>query len=181
MRATGEGQDSLSISARPHCGPIYPVGRRHQTGEGLQSPLMVKCHLGPLAAAQLAYLATPEITRVIIHSSLQGYLWSIHLGNALGSREYQHEQNRLGLDSWGFPGGSAVKNPPTVQEMQVQSLGWEDPLEKEMATHSSILAWEIPWTGEPGGLQSMGSQRVRHDLANKPPPFDSLELYSLVG
>ena len=47
----------------------------------------------------------------------------------------------------------------------VQSLGWEDPLEKEMATHSSILAWRIPWTEEPAGLQSMGSQRVRHDSA----------------
>ena len=50
-----------------------------------------------------------------------------------------------------------------MQEMQVQSLGWEDPLKKEMVTHSSILAWTIPWTEEPGGLQSMGSQRVRHD------------------
>ena len=49
------------------------------------------------------------------------------------------------------------------QEMQVPSLGQEDPLEKEMATHSSILAWEIPWTEEPGGLQSTGSQRVGHD------------------
>ena len=48
-------------------------------------------------------------------------------------------------------------------ETQVQSLGWKDPLEEEMATHSSILAWRIPWTEEPGGLQSMGSQRVRHD------------------
>ena len=47
--------------------------------------------------------------------------------------------------------------------MWVQSLGWEEPLEEEMATHSSILAWSIPWTEEPGGLQSMGSQRVRHD------------------
>ena len=63
----------------------------------------------------------------------------------------------------GFPGGSVVKNLPAVQETWVQSLGWEDPLEKEMATHSSILAWEIPWTEEPGGLQSMGSQKVRHD------------------
>ena len=49
-----------------------------------------------------------------------------------------------------------------TQETQVQSLGEEDPLEKETATHSSILAWRIPWTGEPGRLQSMGSQRVRH-------------------
>ena len=56
-----------------------------------------------------------------------------------------------------------VKNHPTMQETQVQSLGWEDPLEKGMATLSSILAWRIPWTEEPGGLQSMGSQRVRHD------------------
>ena len=57
-----------------------------------------------------------------------------------------------------FPDGSDVKNLPAVQETQVQSLGREDPLEKGMATHSSILAWRIPWTEEPGGLQSMGSQ-----------------------
>ena len=66
-----------------------------------------------------------------------------------------------------FPGGSVVKNMPTMQEAGIQSLGWEDPLEKEMATHSSILAWEIPWTEETGRLQSMGSQRVGHDLATK--------------
>ena len=52
---------------------------------------------------------------------------------------------------------------PETQEMQVRSLGQKDPLEKEMATHPSILAWRIPWTEEPGGLQSMGSQRVGHD------------------
>ena len=52
----------------------------------------------------------------------------------------------------GFPSGSMVKNPPAMQETQVQSLGWEDPLEEGMATHSSVLAWEIPWTEEPGGL-----------------------------
>ena len=54
----------------------------------------------------------------------------------------------------------SVKNLPAVQETWARSLGWEDPLEKEMATHSSILAWKISWTEEPGGLQSMGSQRV---------------------
>ena len=54
-----------------------------------------------------------------------------------------------------------------MQESQVQSLGWEDPLEDEMAIHCSILAWKIPWTEEPGGLQSLGSQRIRHDLATK--------------
>ena len=56
-----------------------------------------------------------------------------------------------------------VKNLPAMQETQVQSLGWEDTLEKGMATHSSILAWKIPWTEEPGGQQSMGSLGVRHD------------------
>ena len=56
-----------------------------------------------------------------------------------------------------------VKNLPEMQETQVLSLGWENPLEKEMATHSSILAWRNPWTEEPGRLQSMGSQRVGHD------------------
>ena len=56
-----------------------------------------------------------------------------------------------------------VKNSPAKLESQVRSLGQEDPLEGGMATHSSILAWRIPWTEEPGGLQSMGSQRVRHD------------------
>ena len=59
----------------------------------------------------------------------------------------------------GFPGGSVVKNPPAKQETQVQSLGQEGPLEKEMATHSRILAWEIPWTEKPEGLQSMGSKK----------------------
>ena len=57
-----------------------------------------------------------------------------------------------------------------MQETQVHSLGQEDPLEKEMATHSSILAWRNPWTEEPGGLQSMGLQRVGHNLTTKPPP-----------
>ena len=61
----------------------------------------------------------------------------------------------------GFPGSSVVK--PAMQEVRVQSLGQEYPLEKEMATHSRILAWEIPWTEEPGRLQSMGCKRVRHD------------------
>ena len=56
-----------------------------------------------------------------------------------------------------------LKRLPTMCETRVQSLGWEDPLEKEMATHSSILAWKIPWMEEPGGLQSMGLQRVGHD------------------
>ena len=58
-----------------------------------------------------------------------------------------------------------IKNLPAMWETQVQSLGWEDPLEKGMATHPSILAWRIPWTEEPGGLRSVGLQRARHDWA----------------
>ena len=68
---------------------------------------------------------------------------------------------------WGFPGGSMVKNLPSVQETQVRSLGQEYPLEKEMTIHSSILAWKTPWTEEPSGLESMGSQRVRQDSVTK--------------
>ena len=60
-----------------------------------------------------------------------------------------------------------VKNPPAMQETQARSLSWEDPLKKEMSTLSSILAWRIPWTEEPGGLQTMRSQRVGHDLATE--------------
>ena len=59
------------------------------------------------------------------------------------------------LENRGFPGGSVAKNPPAMQERWVRSLGQEDPLEQEMANHSNILAWEIPWTEEPGELQSM--------------------------
>ena len=59
----------------------------------------------------------------------------------------------------GFPGGAVVKNPPA----NAGDVGWEDPLEKEMATHSNILAWKILWTDEPGGLPSTGSQRVGHN------------------
>ena len=68
-----------------------------------------------------------------------------------------------------FPQGSVVKNPPTMQETQetpFPSLGWADPLENKMTTHSSILAWEIPWTEEPGRIQSMGSQKSRTRLKN---------------
>ena len=67
----------------------------------------------------------------------------------------------------GFPSVSVGKNPPAKQEMWVQSLDWEDPLEKEMATHSSILAWKIPWTEEPGRLQSLGLQRVWRNWVTK--------------
>ena len=68
--------------------------------------------------------------------------------------------------SMGLLSGSVVKNLPAMQKVQgtqVQSWSWEDPLEEKMATYSNILAWEIPWTEEPGGLQSLGLQRVGHN------------------
>ena len=67
---------------------------------------------------------------------------------------------------WASQVAQWIKNSPAMQEtqeMQVQSLGWEDPLEEGMATHSSVLAWRLSWTEEPGGLQSIGLQRVSHD------------------
>ena len=66
----------------------------------------------------------------------------------------------------GFPGGTVMKNLLPKQETWVRSLGWKDPLEKEMATHSNILAWRIPWTEEPRGLQSMGSQKSWTQLSD---------------
>ena len=65
-----------------------------------------------------------------------------------------------------FPVGQMLKILPAMQKTWLQSLRWEDPLEEEMATHCSILAWRILWTLEPGGLQSIGSQRVRHDCTH---------------
>ena len=65
-----------------------------------------------------------------------------------------------------FLRGSTVKNQPAMQETQVQSLCWEDLLEKEMANHSIMLAWEIPWTEDPGGLQSMGLQKSQTQMSN---------------
>ena len=74
-----------------------------------------------------------------------------------------------------------VKNLPAMQETQVQFLGWEDPLEKKMATQSSILAWRIPWTEEPGGLQSMGLQESdTTEGLNQPPPHE-LKLFRVLN
>ena len=75
----------------------------------------------------------------------------------------QHSPDTELASTQGFAGGSVVNNQPAVWETQVRSLGQDDPLEEGMATHSSLLAWRIPWTEEPGGLRSIGSQRVRHD------------------
>ena len=87
---------------------------------------------------------------------------------SMGLLRVGHDWNNLAAAAAGtnIAGASvvaqSVKNLLAVQETWVRSLGWEDPLEKKMATHSSIIAWKISWTEKPGGLQSMGSQRVRH-------------------
>ena len=81
-----------------------------------------------------------------------------------GSRRYPGEG--IGyplLYSWASLIAQMVKNLPAMRETWIRSLDWEDPLEEVMATHSSILAWRLPWTEEPGGQQSMGWQRVQHD------------------
>ena len=78
--------------------------------------------------------------------------------------------------SHSFPGGSVVKNPPANAGDVGSIPGQEDPLEEEMATHSSTLAWEIPWTEEPGRLQSMGSQRVKHHLVTEQQQPAKLEI-----
>ena len=72
-----------------------------------------------------------------------------------------------------------IKNPPPMQETQVQSLGWEEPPEKEMATHSSILVWEIPRTEEPGMLQTMALQRIKHNIATKQQQSNGTKIYNL--
>ena len=88
----------------------------------------------------------------------------------------------------GFQGGSVVKTPPTLQETRVKSLYQEDPLEKEMATHFSIISWRISWTEEAGRLQPIRSQRVRHDrndlacfsrvmIFNHMPPLQNAEIF----
>ena len=78
---------------------------------------------------------------------------------------------------WASLVAQEVKNLPAMQETRVQSLGWEDALEKERATHSTILAWRIPWTEEPGRLQSMGLQRVRCDGATNTFTFQFSWIY----
>ena len=83
------------------------------------------------------------------------------------------------INALDFPGGSVIKNPTAKWETQVQSLGGEDSLEKQMATHSSILAWETPWTEKPGGLQSMGSQRAGHDLGTEQQRRQQILYFSL--
>ena len=101
-----------------------------------------------------------------INSSPLCFPWWLHVMSVAVASVLEFEAGCL--FRWGFLAGSAVKkkkNLSAVQEMQAWSVSQEDPLEEEMATHSSILAWKIPWTEEPGGQQSIESHRVRHDWA----------------
>ena len=95
---------------------------------------------------------------ICILSSIVAVSLCIHTNSARGF-PFLHTLSSI----WASLVAQMVKNLPAMWETQVQSLGQEDPLDKEMATHSSILAWRIPWTEEAGRLQYMGSQRVRHD------------------
>ena len=113
------------------------------SGQGERYPVFLHLHLQPIKKANVSTAMYLNKSSIIPQKQIS----------------INHQQIfRFLMVYEDFPGSSAVKNPPAVQETWVRSLGREDPLEKEMATHSSILAWKIPWTEEPGSLQSMGSQ-----------------------
>ena len=101
---------------------------------------------------------------VTLEKPKQGLLWLEPRGLGKngewrGCRE--GKKNQIKKILYGLPSGSVAKNPPTMQEIWVQSLGWEDPLEDETATHSGILAWEIPWTEEPGGVHGVTKSQTQ--------------------
>ena len=123
--------------------------------------------LFPIRIPDCCYLGLPRAVtpKFEIHNSTS----TASLHSSCVSQIALQDPNKVCSLTTGFPGGSVVKNLFAVQETQetwVQTLGWEDPLEKEMATHSSILARKIPGTEEPGRLPSMGLQRVGHDRSN---------------
>ena len=93
----------------------------------------------------------------------QSVLFAFIIKSLFSNRIYFYRCIRIVVAQWTALVTQTVKHLLTMRETRVQSLGCEDPLEKEMAPHSSTLAWKIPWTEEPGRLQSMGLQRVRHD------------------
>ena len=116
-----------------------------------------------------------EARSVVVHGVIKSWTWVSNWTTKETLQSIFSNLIALGLTSSSVGTSlvaQMVKCLPTMRETRVQSLGWEDLLEKAMATHSSILAWKIPWTEEPGRLQSMGSQRVGHDWAT------SLSLFS---
>ena len=109
-----------------------------------------------------------NMTIRILHSIVQYYGWFASLQWGSEVSVFNHPNincfSPLFLE-WASPVTEMVKNPPVMQETGIWSLGWKDPLEKRLATHSSIFAWRIPWTEEPGRLESMGLQKVGHNWA----------------
>ena len=112
--------------------------------------------------------------------------WGVNIPCALWPNKQTQKQysNKFNKDfkngPWTSLMAQTVKHLPTKQKTRFQSLGREDPLEKEMATHSSVLAWKIPWMEEPGRLQSIGSQRVRHDWATSFFVFNSPHIHKKI-
>ena len=115
----------------------------------------------------ISSLSSPRASRVAQRTSFVATedCWSFNVEEMVGSYVQFQKITTKGFAMRGQRGETerSVKTLPAVQETWVQSLGQEEPLEKGMAAHSSILAWRIPWTEEPGGLQSMGSERVGHN------------------
>ena len=99
----------------------------------------------------------------------EGRATSYYTASGISSKE-KRALDAVYPSHWASLGAQTVKNPPAMQETWVRSLGWEDPLEEGVATHPSILSWRIPRTEGPGGLQSVGWQRVGHDLVTKHSP-----------
>ena len=134
--------------------------QKAKTGMPIFSKLITSCyqqstspHTGRLCVVHISWLknVVSQTMSPNLHLHDSPYLPAIFSGALQISRTV------------GFPGGASGKESACQYKRQVQSLGQEDPLEEEMATHSNILAWRIAWTEEPGGLQSVGSQRVRHN------------------
>ena len=147
--------------------------RSHACTAALSAPDPAAGHRWPMPLPE-----TPRHSRTSLHQSLVGTLspgvWCTQASVEPSKSLFPQSCVTSGSSMVGLMVTSSkrsslvaqtVKHLPTIRETQVRSLGWEDPLEKETATHSSTLAWKIPWTEEPGRLQSMGSQRVQHDWA----------------
>ena len=145
-----QGTGPRTPKLQAHSLPAEPPGKPKNTGKGRLSLLQ-------------RIFPTQESNRDLLHCRWILYQLS-HQGSPI-----IHEINksdvwlRADRSTWASLVAQLVKNLPAVQETKVQSLGQDDSLEKEMASHSSSFAWKIPWTEKPGGLQPMGSQRVRHD------------------
>ena len=162
---------------------LLEVGPGSRRGHGAEDPLPCWAGVWPkgrrcpfwasglLQVKREAFRKGSWAPRLLTASAWPSLLWA-----AEGSRDQETEKSRAAgwahwtvCGHWVFclnicsPVAQTIKHLPATWETQVWSLGWEDPLEKEMATHSSTVAWKIPWMEGPGGLQSIGSQRVGHD------------------